>query len=186
MGGYVPLGYRAAGRTLAICEVEASLVRTIFARYLELGTVRAVETELAARASAMPGRMTKAGRYYGARAFSRGQLYKLLSNPIYCGDISHKGTRYPGQHPAIVTADVFAQVAQRLATNRHERKLGRNAKVPSLLAGLLRDANGDRLVATHATKQGKRYRYYISKALHDGRRRGRLGRDHIISLEVTG
>jgi DNA invertase Pin-like site-specific DNA recombinase len=186
MGGYVPFGYRAAGRTLAICAVEASLVRTIFARYLELGTVRAVETELAARASAMPGRMTKAGRCYGARAFSRGQLYKLLSNPIYCGDISHKGTRYPGQHPAIVTGDVFAQVAQRLATNRHERKLGRNAKVPSLLAGLLRDANGDRLVATHATKQGKRYRYYISKALHDGRRRGRLGRDHIISLEARG
>ena len=35
-------------------------------------------------------------------SFSRGALYKLLSNPIYIGEIRHKGTSYPGQHPPII------------------------------------------------------------------------------------
>ena len=186
MGGFVPFGYRASGRTLVIEEAEASIVRAIFASYLELGTVRAVEAELTHRAFAMPGRTTQGGRLYGAKPFSRGQLYKLLSNPIYCGDISHKGTRYPGQHAAIVPAETFAQVAAQLASNGHDRKVGRNAKVPSLLAGLIRDAAGHKLVATHATKQGKRYRYYISRALHEGRQRGRLGCDQLTKAEALG
>jgi site-specific DNA recombinase len=59
-------------------------------------------------------------------------------------------------------------------------------QAPSLLAGLIVDADGHRLVATHATKQGKRYRYYISKAQHEGCRRRRLGRDHVMSLAADG
>jgi hypothetical protein len=35
-----------------------------------------------------------------------------------------------------------------------------NAKEPSLLAGLLYDEHHNRADATHAGKQGKRYRYY--------------------------
>ena len=186
MGGFVPFGYRANGRTLIIEEVEASIVRTIFAHYLELGTVRAVETELACRPPAMPGRTTKAGRVYGARQFSRGQIYKLLAHPIYCGDISHKGTRYPGQHPAIVRVETFFNLAEQLATNGHERKVGQNAKVPSLVAGLMVDVEGNKLIATHATKQSKRYRYYISKVLHAGRTRGGLSRNQVIKPEVQG
>jgi len=29
-------------------------------------------------------------------------VYALLSNPIYIGEIAHKGARYPGQHAAIL------------------------------------------------------------------------------------
>jgi len=186
MGGFVPFGYRPSDRTLVIEEHEAEIVRLIFALYLELGTVRQVETALENRMIAMPGRATKAGRIYGAKCFSRGQLYKMLSNPIYCGEISHKGVRYPGQHAAIIASEVFAQAADRLTSNSHERKTGRNVASPSLLAGLIVDADGNKLIATHATKQGNRYRYYISKALHDGRMRGRLGRDRLMTLEAEG
>ena len=43
---------------------------------------------------------------------------------------------------------------------------GRNASAePSLLAGVLVDARGDRLIPSHAVKKGRRYRYYISAAL---------------------
>ena len=177
MGGFVPFGYRPHERTLVIEEPEAEIVRLIFALYLEHGAVRLVEAELNGRAIPMPGRTTKAGRIYGNRGFSRGQLYKLLSNPIYCGEIAHKGTRHPGQHPAIISPETFALVAERLAANGHERKTGRNAKVPSLLAGLLIDADGNKLIATHAVKKGRRYRYYISKALHASRKHGRPSRD---------
>ncbi|MFN9578541.1 MAG: recombinase family protein [Novosphingobium sp.] len=40
MGGLPPLGYRPDGRSLAIIEEHAELVRSIYRRYLELGTVR--------------------------------------------------------------------------------------------------------------------------------------------------
>ena len=39
------------------------------------------------------------------------------------------------------------------------------AAEPSLLAGLLVDAKGERLTPSHAVKKGRRYRYYISAAL---------------------
>src|SRR6266481_5840204 len=38
-------------------------------------------------------------------------------------------------------------------------------KQPSRLAGLLVDANGERLTPSHAVKKGRRYRYYVSGAL---------------------
>ena len=186
MGGFVPFGFRPHERTLVIEGPEAEIVRLIFALYLELGTVRKVAVELERRGQPIPARTTKAGRSYGAKSFSRGQLYKMLSNPIYRGEIQHKGLRHPGQHPAIISCEDFEAVAHRLAANSHERKTGRNSKSPSLLAGLLIDGNGNNLVATHANKQGKRYRYYISKAYHEGRRRGRPGRDRASGLDDAG
>ena len=39
------------------------------------------------------------------------------------------------------------------------------AAEPSLLAGLLVDARGERLTPSHAVKKGRRYRYYVSAAL---------------------
>ena len=48
--------------------------------------------------------------------------------------------------------------------NRHRAT---NTKTGSLLAGLLVDADGRKLVPTYANKAGRRYRYYISKCLKD-------------------
>ena len=45
----------------------------------------------------------------------------------------------------------------------HRRKA--DAAEPSLLAGLLVDARGERLTPSHAVKKGRRYRYYVSAAL---------------------
>src|SRR5207248_564589 len=47
------------------------------------------------------------------------------------------------------------------ADERHRAK----AAEPSLLAGLLVDATGDRLTPSPAVKKGRRYRYYVSAAL---------------------
>src|SRR5690606_16475704 len=48
MGGTPPLGYRPDGRSLAIVDEHAALVRGVFARYLRLGNVRLLSEELAA------------------------------------------------------------------------------------------------------------------------------------------
>ena len=43
MGGVPPLGYRVRDRRLVIVDGEAEIVRTIFRRYAELGSVPVVE-----------------------------------------------------------------------------------------------------------------------------------------------
>src|SRR6202048_5577039 len=47
-------------------------------------------------------------------------------------------------------------------TNHHENRTRTNATNKSLLAGLIYDDAGNRLVSSHATKNGKRYRYYVT------------------------
>ena len=101
---------------------------------------------------------------------ARGALYRMLNNRLYRGEIVHKGTSYPGQQEAIVDPVLWKQVQTLLITNRVERKNGATARAPSLLAGLLFDDHGCRMTPTHAVKNGKRYRYYVSRPLATGTR----------------
>jgi site-specific DNA recombinase len=108
---------------------------------------------------------TAGGIERGGRPFSRGHIYHLLSNPIYIGEIAHKGQLYPGQHPALIDADTWAAVRDQLAANARDHRRKAHATEPSLLAGVLVDARGERLTPSHAVKKGRRYRYYVSTAL---------------------
>jgi len=54
-------------------------------------------------------------------------------------------------------------VQDQLKRNAVVRRRGSNAKSPSLLAGMLFDEDGNRMVPSHASKAGRRYRYYVSK-----------------------
>ena len=106
MGGTLPFGYDlpAEGRrALRVNPDEAATVRLIFATYLELGSVSAlerwlVEQGIGTRSSAPPA----AGRLTGGRPFNRGALFYLLRNRTYLGMIVHRTKVYPGMHPAIV------------------------------------------------------------------------------------
>ena len=100
-----------------------------------------------------------------AKPFSRGHLYTLLSNPIYTGQIAHKGQLYPGQHPALIDDETWSAVRNQLAGNARDHRRKTKAAEPSLLAGLLVDARGERLTPSHAVKKGRHYRYYVSAAL---------------------
>src|SRR6266849_108492 len=165
MGGNVPLGYDASERTLVINPAEAETVRCIFALYRELGCVRRVK-EKADRLGLSTKRNTTAGGIErGGRSFSRGHIYNLLSNPIYIGEIAHKGQLYPGQHPALIDTETWTAVRDRLATKASAHRRKADAAEPSLLAGVLVDAWGERFTPSHAVKKGRRYRYYVSGAL---------------------
>src|SRR5882757_806921 len=162
MGGWVPLGFDRKDRTLTINEPEAKTVRTIFALFLKLKNVRDVQTELIRLNLKTKGYAVKRGRAVGNLSFARGHIYKILSNPLYQGEIKHKGVNHPGQHPRLINQATWNAVQSQLATNKHANRLRSNAKSTSLLAGLIYDAGGNRLVSTHTTKNGKRYRYYIA------------------------
>jgi site-specific DNA recombinase len=89
----------------------------------------------------------------------------MLQNPIYSGRIGHRGQIHNGEHEAIIEPELWEAVQRSLAANRRRRRNGAKAKEPSLLAGLIVDAEGKRFTPTHAVKQGKRYRYYVSRSL---------------------
>src|SRR5437660_6145251 len=55
-----------------------------------------------------------------------------------------------------------------LAQNRVDRANGTTGNEPSLLTGILFEAQGGRMSPTHANKKGTRYRYYISRSLLEG------------------
>ena len=167
MGGNPPLGYDASGRTLVINPAEAETVRHIFALYRELGCVRRVQAETDRLGLRTKRSTTRDGAERGGKPFSRGHLYSVLSNPIYTGRIAHKDQLYPGQHAALIDDATWTAVRERIAANGARRGRTRAAE-PSLLAGLLVDARGERLTPAHAIKKGRLYRYYVSAALIAG------------------
>lgn len=167
MGGNVPLGYDAIDRKLVINEEEAASVRTIFERYAVLGSVARLREELDRRGIVSKKRTGASGVLAGGRSFSRGALYTLLQNQLYVGKIVHRGQVYDGQHEAIIDQTLWDQVQAKLAQNRTDRRHGKSAKSPSLLAGLIYDGEGNLMTPSHSNKQGRRYRYYVSTTIND-------------------
>ena len=168
MGGLVPLGYEVRDRQLVINEAEATTVRHIFTRYCELGSVRLLKEELDRLSVRSKIRVSKDGVESGGQAFSRGALYTLLRNPIYAGEIRHKGVCHPGQHAPIIDRAMWDNVAKLLL--EHSTGCGaRNSGTKSCaLIGKLFDESGEGLTPSHAVKGDRRYRYYVSRSLMKG------------------
>jgi DNA invertase Pin-like site-specific DNA recombinase len=91
MGGGPPLRYDVKNRELVINEDEAKAVREIFEAYLHVGSVAALQDELARRGVVSKKWKSKTGRWWGGIKFGRGPLYRVLRNPVYVGRVSHKG-----------------------------------------------------------------------------------------------
>jgi site-specific DNA recombinase len=165
MGGVPPLGYRVQDRKLVIVEGEAEIVRFIFRRYAELGSVRLLKDELEARSIQSKLRTSASGRISGGKPFARGALYLILRNRVYRGEIVHKGQSHPGGHAPIIDPPLWDAVQAQLAGNAAQRSDGGKTRQPSLLAGMLFDGDGTRMTPSHAVKKGTRYRYYVSRSL---------------------
>ena len=170
MGGHVPLGYDVETRCLVANPDEAATVRLIFERYVELGSVAGLKAELDTRGIVSKARLSATGKRFGGKPFSRGALHRLLANRVYIGQAVHKGRAYPGAHHPIIDRALFEAATTALAANRITRTHGAQADQPSLLGGLLLDAQGARMTPSHAVKNGKRYRYYVSQPLLQNRR----------------
>jgi site-specific DNA recombinase len=176
MGGLPSLGYECRDHKLIVVDREADIVRHIFRRYAALGSVRLLKEELDAAGICSKCRTSSTGRSWGGKPLARGALYLMLQNRIYRGEITHKGAHYPGEHEPIIDEALWDEVQAKLATNAVERLTGERARSPSLLAGLLFDAEGHRMTPTHAIKNGTRYRYYISRPLtNESRAKARDG-----------
>jgi site-specific DNA recombinase len=144
-------------------------VRSLFDRYLEAGSVVRLKQQLDAEGVRIPIRIDGGGRSTGGGLFSRGHIYKILSNPIYVGRIAHKGQIHEGQHPPIVTQDLWDEVQQSLGDHLGVARTKRTRQSSdALLAGKLYDEGGNRMSPTWARKGSKRWRYYVSQAALQG------------------
>ena len=169
MGGLPPLGYDGIDKKLVVNAAEAETVRSVFERYLEAGSVASLKRSLDADGVVSKRRIFSDGRRAGGIPFSRGALYQILRNRLYRGEIAHRGEVYPGNHEAIVDADLWTRVQDRLSEGASRKRGSRNGSAsPALLAGLVFDTDGDRMTPTHANKAGRRYRYYTSASLVRG------------------
>ena len=168
VGGPVPLGYAAVDKKILVVPAEAAAVRTIFARYLELGSVRALAEDLDRQGIRSKPRRLSNGRTVGGKRFGVGALAHVLKNRFYIGEVVYRGEVHHGEHEPILDSALFEAVGAKLAAQAVERRC-RLRGLPAILSGRLFDHRGNRMSPTHANKRGARYRYYVSQAVLQGK-----------------
>ena len=173
VGGIAPLGYETKDRKIVVVEEEAERVRTIFRRYLELGSLNLLMADLRERGIVTKVRSLKTGRTVGGIPFTRGPLAHFLRNRFYIGEVVFKGEVLPGEQPAILDRDLFDAVQAKLNDHRNNQTVARG-KSDALLIGRIYDDRGNRMTPSHVRKGGIKYRYYLSSSLLHGQP-GRAG-----------
>jgi site-specific DNA recombinase len=150
---------------------EATKVRRIYSLYLEMKNLLPVVNELDERGWTNKLWHSKKGLPKGGRAFDKGSLHALLTNPIYCGKIKHKTDLYQGQHQAIVDQEIFDRVQAQLRENGFNRGNRLPSKHGGLLKGLIRCPNCNVAMVHNMTKRNSIvYRYYTCvRAIKRGR-----------------
>jgi site-specific DNA recombinase len=163
-GGTVPLGYVAQDKKLVINKTDAETVRTIFRLYLELRSFSKLVAELDRRKIVTKRRDTKVAKYQGGIPFTYGPLAYFLKNRIYIGEVHHGGKWFEGEHKAILDRQTFERVQELLKSNSNGRLI-KSSKSGALLQGKLFDDKGNLMGPSFSTKNGVRYRFYVSTAL---------------------
>ena len=176
MGGVPPLGYdmpEAGSRTLRVNEVEAEMVRSIYERYLAIGSVHRLAEALAENGIVSKRHVTHGGREMGGVPFGRGALFHLLRNRTYLGQIVHKELVHQGEHLPIIDNALFERVQQHLAANRVTRNTATERRTErAMLSGRLFDERGDPMSPAHSRGgSGRLYRYYVSASVQRGSKR---------------
>jgi DNA invertase Pin-like site-specific DNA recombinase len=184
-GGTVPLGYDARDKKLVINKAEAETVRTIFRLYLELKSFSKLVAELDRRGIVTKRRSTKVAKYNGGIPFTYGPLAYFLKNRVYIGEVHHGGKWFKGEHKAILERQTFDRVQELLKANTSGRKAKRSES-GALLAGKLFDDKGNRMSPSFSSKNGVRYRFYVSSALLRGRKAAAGSVARIAAAEIEG
>jgi site-specific DNA recombinase len=118
VGGPVPLGYTAVDKKILVVPAEAEAVRTIFARYLQLDSVRLLAEDLDRRGIRSKPRRLSTGRTVGGRRFGVGALAHLLKNRFYIGEVVYRGEVHRGEHEPILDPTLFEAVQAKLVARR--------------------------------------------------------------------
>src|SRR5262249_2583581 len=156
VGGMVPLGYVSRDKKLFVEEDEAERVRTIFRRYLDLGSISLLLADLREHGIVTKVRQLSDERTIGGIPFTRGPLAYLLRNRFYIGEVVFKGQICPSEHPPILDRDLFEAVQRRLA-EQHNGYHATAASSEAVLEGRIFDDRGHRMSPSHSRKGAARH-----------------------------
>ena len=166
MGGVPPLGFDVENRLLVINDTEAAVVRRIFEEMLTIGSPTQIAANLTLDGITTKAWTTQDGQTRAGTRIDKKYLHKLLRNRIYLGELSHKGSWYPGVHQAIIDPGLWGRVHEVLAKDGHTRSVETKirSRTDALLRGLLYAPSGERMYPTYSRKNGRKYHYYVSKS----------------------
>ena len=97
------------------------------------------------------------------RPINKADIYKLLNNRTYVGDVSHKGNVYPGEHQGIIPRELWDRAHAILTESPRARANRNRAQSPALLRGLIFGVDGRAMSPTHTRRRGQLYRYYVAQ-----------------------
>lgn len=166
MGGVPPIGYEVKDRRLIPNEGHAAFIRMIYERYLELESIGHLAEDLRRCGIKTPVRASLQGNKTGDCLMTRGALQHILRNPVFIGKIRHKDKIYDGQHPPIMSEELWNAVQNKQIENSVDtRGTRRLPGEPKPLQGKIYDIEGNLYSPSFTHQRGKRYRYYISQNL---------------------
>ena len=161
-GGMPLLGYDLdVRRKLIVNEREAEQVRTIFALYLEHGSLRTVLEQLDRRGGRTKRWQTRQGSERGGRLFSKSTLHQLLTNVTYLGKVRYKNEAHPGEHQAIIDEATWNKIQDRLRQNGPADADTIHSSDALLKGRLFCTPCGCAMTPAHSSVRQKKYRYYI-------------------------
>ena len=165
MGGIPPLGYDVKNRQLVINPEEAATVRRIFQMMLDCRAPSRIVRQLNEEGVMTKSWITQAGKQHQGVPMHRQHIYALLRNRIYLGELSLKGSWFPGSHPTIIEPALWEQVHAilRQAPQARQAETGR-ARSEALLRGLLFTAEGEAFYPTYTNRQGRKFHYYVTRS----------------------
>ncbi|MEM1424011.1 MAG: recombinase family protein, partial [Planctomycetota bacterium] len=178
--GQPPLGYRLQRedepRGLYIVEKEAKIVRAVFERFAECGSMLKTAQSLAAEDVTTKKWTSSTGRTHGGKPVTRKYLHTLVTSPVYIGKITHTPKAggptevYDGQHEPIVPMALWTK-AQSLIGSQ-DRDTQHRWSHPHLLKGKLRTSTGEAMSPSSTqrpltkrgeTRQKRLVPYYVSQ-----------------------
>jgi site-specific DNA recombinase len=134
VGGSVPLGCSSVDKKLVIVLEDAEKVRTIFRRYLDLGSITALAQDLERQGIRTRRQVLSNGKIRGDIPFGVGSLAQLLKNPFLIGKVVYRGEVHPGEHEPILDRALFEAVQEKLAAQAVDRQ-NRLRGSPAILIG---------------------------------------------------
>lgn len=190
-GGNVPYGYTydAELQGLKPLPEEAAVLRHIYEQAAQLVSLTDIANAIndAGHRTRARTRQRRDGTRYaiGQKRFRTDILRRLIMRPLYAGRVRMHDVEYPGQHEAIVTADLWERANAAIAGKRQiaRCRLRARDKHFHVLKGIVHCGECGRAMIPNASgkrdPRGQLYRYYTCGYAHKERRDARCTVRHV-------
>jgi len=161
------IGYRIDPNEKGVLKVDAEwapIVREhMFTSCDSLGSAGKVVKHLREIGIRVPEYESRRGNKVGGGYFTKPNVIRILTDPVYIGMIEHKGDLFAGRHEAIIERTLFDRVQEILDRNREKKSNFREQRTHTyILQGLIRCGKcGSMMSPKWSTgRGGKPYHYY--------------------------